>query len=162
MVGVSRVVIEESAEELKALMHQQSVAWCQERIQLLYWLKSGQAESVTEAAELLGRGRITLQRWLKKYEKDGIEGILTKEKPPGPACQIPQAAQVALQERLATPMGFGSYDEIQDWLKTEYQHEISYNGIHRHVHYRLGAKLKQPRPVSTEQDPAKVAFFKTS
>jgi hypothetical protein len=29
MVGVSRVVIKESAAELKALMHQQSVAWCQ-------------------------------------------------------------------------------------------------------------------------------------
>jgi transposase len=162
MVGVSRVVIQEDADELKELMHQQTIAWCKERVQMLYLLQSGQAASVTQAAELLGRGRITLQRWLSKYAEGGIKLLLTKEAHLGRACQIPAGAQAALIERLATPTGFGGYGEIQDWLKSEYQHEISYKGIHKHVRYTLGAKPKRPRPVSTAQDPSQVAFFKTT
>jgi transposase len=162
MVGVSRVVIKESSEDLKELMHQQDLAWCKERLQMLYLLKSGQAESVTHAATILGRGRVTLQRWLIKYAVDGVLGLLRKEPHLGRVCQIPAEAQAALVERLATPTGFGSYGEIQDWLKSEYQHDISYEGIHKHVRYGLQAKLKRPRPVSTDQDPAKVAFFKTT
>jgi transposase len=162
MAGVSRVVIAESAEALKALMRQQALAWSKERVQMLYLLQSGQAESVTHAAELLGRGRITLQRWLAAYAEGGMVQLLVKSSPPGRGCQIPAAAQAALVERLATPLGFGSYGEIQDWLKTDYQHEISYKGIHKHVRYGLGAKPKRPRPVSTAQDPVKAAFFKTT
>jgi transposase len=162
MVGVCRVKITESAEELKELMHHQPRTWSKERVQMLYLLQSGQAESVTHAAALLGRGRITLQRWLAAYAEGGMVRLLVKHSPPGRGCQIPAAAQAALVERLATPLGFGSYGEIQDWLKTDYQHEMSYKGVHKHVRYGLGAKPKRPRPVSTAQDPAKVAFFKTT
>lgn len=162
MVGVSRVVIQEDAAELKELMHQQTIAWCKERVQMLYLLQSGQAESVTAAAKLLGRGRITLQRWLSKYTEGGIKMLLSQEAHLGRACQIPAAAQAGLIERLATPTGFGGYGEIQDWLRTEYQHEISYKGIYKHVRYGLGAKPKRARPVSIAQDPVKVAFFKTT
>ena len=162
MAGVSRVVIEESVEELKELMHQQTTGWAKERVQMLYLLQTGQAESISHAAELLGRGRITLQRWLDKYAQGKMAQLLTKQTPPGRVCQIPAAAQVALIEQLANPIGFGSYGEIQEWLKARYQHEISYKGIHKHVRYQLQAKPKRPRPVSTEQDPAQVDFFKTT
>ncbi|KAM3096537.1 transposase [Phormidesmis sp. 146-12] len=143
-------------------MHTQCHARSKERIQLLYLLQSGQAKSVTHAAELLGRGRITLQRWLSKYDHGGMEELLTREVPIGRTCQIPEAAQAVLIERLSSPVGFSSYGEIQEWLKTEYDHEITYEGIHKHVCYRLGAKPKRPRPISTEQDPQKVDFFKRS
>jgi transposase len=160
MAGVSRVVIAESAAELQQLMHQQSRVWSKERLQLLYLLQSGQAASVTHAAELLGRGRITLQRWLRKYEMGGLVGLLTKDSPPGRTCQIPAAAQAALVEKLATPNSFGGYGAIQDWLKTEYQHEISYTGIHKHVRYGLQTDPKRPHPVNLSQDPAQGASSK--
>lgn len=160
MAGVSRVEIKESAEELKALMHEQTRASSKERIQMLYLLKSGQAESIKQAAELLGRGRITLQRWMQKYEAGNIVGLLNQKPRPGAPCQIPPQAQAELVEKLANPTGFASYGEIQEWLKTEHQHEISYSGVHKHVHYRLEATPKRPRPVSRDQDPVKVSFFK--
>lgn len=162
MVGVSRVVIEESVDDLKTLMHQQVTSGDKERVQLLYLLKSKQAESVTHAAALLGRGRVTVQRWLLRYEGDGIAGLLHRLPRIGQKCRIPEAAQAELIEKLSTPTGFGGYGEIQDWLKQDYNHDISYAGIHSHVSYRLKAKPKRPRPVSTDQDPQKVAFFKTS
>jgi uncharacterized protein YbcC (UPF0753/DUF2309 family) len=75
MVGVCRVKITESAEELKELMHQQPHAWGKERVQMLYLLQSRQAESVIQTAKLLGRGRITLQRWLAAYAEGGWFGF---------------------------------------------------------------------------------------
>jgi len=161
MVGVSRVMIQETVEELKALMHQQHQVGDKERIQLLDLLQSKQARSVSHAAEILGRGRVTLQRWLAKYESKGIIGLLHREPHLGQECHIPEAAQAALKARLATPEGFESYRAIQNWLEQEYDHEMSYTGVHGYVRYRLKAKLKRPRPVSAEQDPQTVAFFKT-
>ncbi|NJO80490.1 MAG: helix-turn-helix domain-containing protein [Cyanobacteria bacterium RM1_2_2] len=160
MVGVSRVMIQETVEELKALMHQQHQVGDKERIQLLYLLQSKQARSVSHAAEILGRGRVTLQRWLAKYESKGITGLLHREPHLGQECHIPEAAQAALKARLATPEGFESYRAIQNWLEQEYNHEMSYTGVHGYVRYRLKAKLKRPRPVSAEQDPQTVAFLK--
>lgn len=139
-------------------MHQQVRAGDKERIQLLYLLKSGHAESVSHAAEILGRGRVTLQRWLAKYEENGIDGLLYRQPRVGRLCQIPQTAQQQLVERLKSSEGFESYGEIQQWLEQQYNHQISYKGIHKHVRYRLNAKPKRPRPVSTQQDPKQVFF----
>jgi transposase len=158
MAGVRRVVIEEGVEDLKALMRQQTQVGDKERVQLLYLLKSGQAQTVTQAADILGRGRATLQRWLAKYQDGGISGLLERHLPPGQVCQIPQAAQAELEQRLSSTQGFGSYKEIQTWLEQEYDHIMSYQGVHNHVRYRLGAKLKRPRPQSSEQDPKQVFF----
>lgn len=158
MAGVSRVVIEETVEDLKTLMRQQTQVGDKERIQLLYLLKSGQAQTVTQAAQLLGRGRATLQRWLAKYQAGGIDGLLERKFPPGQVCQIPQAAQAELNERLACPQGFSSYSAIQIWLEQEHGHIMSYQGVHGHVRYRLGAKLKRPRPQSSQQDTQQVFF----
>lgn len=162
MVGVTQVIIHESVEALKVLMHQQVRSEDKERIQLLYLLKSRQAESVTQAAKLLGRGRVTAQRWLSSYGANGIPGLLHRLPRTGRTCGIPKPAQAELIEKLSTPTGFAGYGEIQDWLKQAYNHDISYKGVHRHVRYRLNAKPKRPRPISTDQDPQKVAFFKTS
>jgi transposase len=124
----------------------------------LYLLKSGQAQTIIQAAEMLGRGRATLQRWLSKYQAGGIEGLLERHFPPRQACHIPLEAQEKLLQRLSTPQGFGSYKEIQIWLEQEYGHLMSYQGVHSHVRYRLGAKLKRPRPQSSKQDPEQVFF----
>jgi putative transposase len=158
MAGVRRVVIQEAETDLKALMRQQKQVGDKERIQLLYLLKSGQAQTITQAAELLGRGRATLQRWLAKYQAGGIAALLERHLPPGQECHIPPDAQAELQHRLSSTQGFGSYKEIQTWLEQEYGHRMSYQGVHNHVRYRLGAKLKRPRPQSSQQDPNQVFF----
>lgn len=41
-----------------------------ERLQMLYWLKSGKVTTRQASAERLGRDEATITRWLKKY-KDG-------------------------------------------------------------------------------------------
>ncbi|NER07410.1 MAG: hypothetical protein F6K17_35020 [Okeania sp. SIO3C4] len=65
----------------------------------------------------------------------------------------------ALKERLNSPEGFSSYGAIVEWLKQEHGLEVKYGTVYQWVRYRLGAKLKVPRPQSNQQDAAAVETF---
>jgi transposase len=160
MVGVCVLDIAESSEILKSLMHSQTEPINLERLQLLYLLKTHQAESVTHAATLIGRDRTTVQRWVGKYRQGGLNTLLAPRTGQGRKSQISKTASAALQQRLQAENGFKNYGEIQQWLATEYEVSASYAVVHKHVRYQLGAKLKVPRPVSAEQDQQAVMLFK--
>jgi len=63
-----QIEISESQQELEKALKHATTASSKERLQMLYWLKSGQVNS-RQVAEL-GRNQATITRWLKKY-KDG-------------------------------------------------------------------------------------------
>jgi len=65
-----QIEISESQQELEKALKHATTASSKERLQMLYWLKSGQVNSRQAVAELLGRNQATITRWLKKY-KDG-------------------------------------------------------------------------------------------
>jgi transposase-like protein len=77
MCGVVKIDITESVETLKTLLIQQKTAFGKERIQALYLLKSRQAETVQHLAVILGRNRVTVQRWLRQYRVGGLPKLLT-------------------------------------------------------------------------------------
>jgi transposase len=158
MVGVSKIEIKESSEQLKELMHLQTSTQAKERLQVLYLLKSLQAQDITAAARLVGRDRVTVQRWMLKYKAGGIVGLIEEHSRSGRPRSIPEAVSQALEAELSKREGFKSYVEIQEWLKREHDLEIEYRTVHLHVRYRLGAKLKEPRPLSVDQDEPEVFF----
>lgn len=160
MVGISKIEIQESSEQLKTLMHLQTSAMAKERLQVLYLLRSLQAKDITEAARLVGRDRTTVQRWMQKYKSGGIEKLIAERTGQGRKRSISSQVSSALEEELAKREGFKSYGEIQDWLQQEHNLRVRYGTVHLHVRYRLGAKLKQPRPVSLKQDEQAVFLFK--
>jgi hypothetical protein len=56
-----------------------------------------------------------------------------------------------LETELQDPEGFESYQEVQKWLSSCYDLQVSYPTVHQWVRYRLQGKLKVPRPVSIKQ-----------
>jgi hypothetical protein len=50
MSGVVRIEIRETTEELKTLMRKEKDVWRQEKLQVLYWLKTQTVDSVLSAA----------------------------------------------------------------------------------------------------------------
>ena len=71
-----QIEILESLEELeKALKHATSGS-SKERLQMLYWLKSGQVTSRRSLAERLGRDQATITRWLRKSKDGGRSSLL--------------------------------------------------------------------------------------
>ena len=61
----------------------------QTSIQVLYWLKQKDAPSVSAIATALGKHRATVQTWLSKYRKQGIDLILEIQPSPGGVRVIP-------------------------------------------------------------------------
>ena len=95
-----------------------------------------------------------------------MSGLLEIKKAPGAKRKIhdvalPTAANyAALEEELKTGKGFSSYGAIVEWLKQEQKLDIEYATVYALVRYRLGAKLKVPRPQSHKQDEKLVSEFK--
>jgi transposase len=159
MAGVCKINITESAADLKRILREQKTASGKERVQLLYLLKSQQAESAERAASLLGRHRVTIQTWLRRYRQGGLDGLLEKKVAPGRAQSIPQWAQDALNKRLHESEGFNSYGEICQWMQTQLGISAPYKTVHKLVHYRLGASPQVARPQSVENTDERVQTY---
>jgi transposase len=160
MSGVLKIEITESQESLKELLSKQKTGKSFERLQTLYWLSSGQAQTVDELASLSGHHRTTVSRWLSKYRQGGLSNLLNIKTSPGRNRKLSWEIEKKLVEELADPEGFSSYEEVQTWLKAVGDVEMSYTGVHKLVRYRLKSKLKVPRPSHVQQKEGAVETFK--
>lgn len=118
----------------------------------MYLLKTRQVETVQHLAVLLGRGRITVQRWLRLYRDGGLSCLLEQKKSPGRTKTIPVDVRSLIKKELSDPEGFKSYEEVRTWLLAELGIEALYKVVHEVVRYKLKAKLKAPRPRSLKQN----------
>lgn len=155
-----RIEIAESVEYLEKSLNKASRVSQKEKLQMLYWIKSGLVKQHQELAQRLERNPSTISRWLQKYRQGGIGALLEVKTAPGQAPKIDGEMLKCLQARLAQPQGFKSYIEIGQWLQQEFGATLKYKTVHKTVRYRLKAKLKVPRPQSHKQDPQAVTTFK--
>ena len=75
--------ISEGIETLKAEMHKTSDVHRNQKLTMLYHLKSGYAKTRREAASLIGVHPKTVGTWLTVYETDGLEAMLHRGTPTG-------------------------------------------------------------------------------
>ena len=155
-----QVEIAESQERLEKTLKQARTASSKERLQMLYWLKSGQVSSRQHLALLLGGNQATISRWLKKYQELGLKSLLEVKSAPGKAGIVRGLALERLQQKLLETPGFSSYGQIQQWIQAELGLTIAYKTVYQLVRYELGAKLKVPRPRSLKQSPQSIPDFK--
>ena len=155
----TKIQISETEAELKRLLLQCTDGRIKEKLQALYWLKTKKLYTVTQIADLLGRHRVTVERWLNQYQKQGLEAILKRKKSPGRPRAIPPEIVAQLQEELKEPEGFSSYQEVQQWLKVFYDLDIKYRTVHELVRYQLKSKLKVPNPVNIKQNQMETEEF---
>jgi transposase len=154
------VEIHESAEYLEKSLRNARTGSQKEKLQMLWWLKSGQVKQHQEVAQRLGRNPSTITRWLQRYRQGGIQALLTIQKSPGRPRAIDEAMLGQLQARLSQPEGFKSYGEIEQWVQRELGKSVKYKTVHKTVRYDLKAKLKVPRPQSIKQEPQAIERFK--
>jgi len=138
--------ITESADALKALFKQARQPAKQSRLHALYLLASGQAASRQEVATLLGVDRNTVGRWLTTYADGGLAALLAIYVPAGKRKPLTPAQLQTLQHALEQPTGFASFGAVQQWIADAFGVQLSYNATRKLVRYKLGAKLKVPRP----------------
>jgi transposase len=138
--------IYESADELKQRLTRERQPAKHQRLHALYLLASGQARFRSEIAQILGVDRNTIARWLDQYAEGGLVTLLQIYVPAGKRKPLTADQLAQLQQRLATPLGFGSYDEARQWIADTFGVTLSYNATHKLLRYKLGAKLKVARP----------------
>ena len=155
-----KIEITESADYLEKTLKQTRSASQKERLQMLWWFKIGQVRSHHELAQRLARDPSTITRWLQKYRLQGLAGLLKMKKPPGQEPKIKGEVLESLKTQLNSSAGFASYGEIVSWLNDNYGLDVSYRMVHYLVRYKLGCKLKVPRPCSVKQDPQAIETFK--
>ena len=71
--------------------------------------------------------------------------MLVRRYPPGRVPLLSQAQLHALQTELDKPSGFSSYGQIQQFIASTYQVEMSYKAVYSLIHDKWQAKLKVPR-----------------
>lgn len=160
MAGVLKIEIVESANNLHQKLQEATRPVQRSKIQILWWLKTNKAKSVTELSEWSGYHRTCISRWLSRYRREGLSAMLAIKKSTGRPSVMTREIKNKLVSKLNTEEGFSSYKEIQVWLAKECQLNLEYKTVHKIVRYDLKAKLKRPRPVSVKQEKGAVETFK--
>lgn len=154
------IEIAESEEKLKKLLQTSNLGNQKEKLQMLWWIKSGQVKEQQEIGLRLAKDTSTVTRWLQRYRSGGLSELLKIKKAPGAKPKIPDAVIAGLEQELKNEVGFSSYGAIVEWLKKEYELDVEYGTVYALVRYKLGAKLKVPRPQSYKQEQELVSEFK--
>ena len=71
--------ISESAQYLSKSLKKARTAFEKERLQMLWWIKTGQVSQHKELSQRLGRDNSTVTRWLQRYRQGGLENLLLKK-----------------------------------------------------------------------------------
>lgn len=144
-------IITEDVENLKQRLQRAHDGRKRPRLQMLYLLASGQAQTRQDVAQLLGIHRNTIGHWLAIYEAGGLAALLDVYRPPGKAISLPPEVLAALEQVLRQPTGFASYEALRQWVKRTHHLEVNYHTLYTIVRKRFKAKLKVPRPSHTKK-----------
>jgi transposase len=144
-------VIIEDAELLKQRLQREHDGRKKPRLQTLYLLARGQAQTRQAVAQLLGVQRNTIGHWLDIYAAGGLETLLTLYMPAGKPLSLPPDVLASLEQALRQPAGFASYEALRQWVQATHPREVNYHTLYTIVRTRFKTKLKVPRPSHTKK-----------
>jgi len=142
--------IVERATELKQRLQHERNGHTKSRIQMLYLLASKQAQTRQDVAHLLGVSRNTIGRWLARYQAGGLTALLDIYVPPGKRPSLAPDVLTSIEQALQRPAGFGSYEELRQWVERTHHVPVKYKTLYTLVRTRFKAKLKVARPSHTK------------
>ena len=70
-----KLEIKEDVEYLEKSLRQTRLGSQKEKLQMLWWLKSGQVKQQQELGQRLGRDTSTISRWLQHYRRGGLSAL---------------------------------------------------------------------------------------
>lgn len=122
-------------------------------------------QSCREIARLFGEDASTVQRWVRRFEERGLEGLREGERPGRPRqLDDGQWRQVAADLRRS-PRAFGLAANLWDGpllaehLRRRFGIKLGVRQCQR-LFRQLGFRLRKPRPQVAQSDPVKVAAVK--
>jgi len=152
-------------DELRRLARSAPKARMRLRLQAVVLARQGRTSM--EIARAFDAGRRSVQEWIERYNKDGVEGLKHR-----PGQGRPWKLSVPERERLCARLESGPREDdsvctlrgrdLQRILQKEFGKLYHLNGVYSLLH-RLGYSSLMPRPQHRHADPlAQEAFKKNS
>ena len=122
-------------------------------------------QSCREVARLFGEDATTVQRWVKRFEQGGLEGLREGERPGRPRVLDTSQWRKLQVDLRRTPREFGFQANLWDGpllsehLRRNYQVKLGVRQCQR-MFRQMGFRLRKPRPQVAQSDPVKVAAVK--
>lgn len=118
-----------------------------------------------QVADLFGEDRRTVQRWVKRFETRGLDGLREGERPGRPATLDAKQWAKLGRELRRSPREFGHATHLWDGkllaehLRQRYDTLLGVRQCQR-IFKQMGFRLRKPRPQVAQSDPAKAMAFK--
>jgi transposase len=131
------------------------------RLQMLYILASGQAQTRHDVAQLLGVHRNTIGHWSAIYETGGLEALLAVYMPAGKPISLSPDVLAAIEQALQEPAGFAYWEALRQWVQQTHHVEVPYHTLYTIARTRFRSKLKVSR-LSHTKNPDAIAEFQAT
>jgi transposase len=121
--------------------------------------------SCREVAELFGENGTTVQRWVNRFEKGGLDALREGERAGRPRTLDAKDWRRLQGDLRKTPRDFGLRATLWDGpvlaehLRQRYRMELGVRQCQR-LFRQMGFRLRKPRPQVAQSDPLKVAAVK--
>lgn len=160
--------LEIANREVMRIAIQQEIARSDEsrydhRLHGLLLITGGQ--SCQQVAELFDEDRRTIQRWIKRFESHGLDGLREGERPGRPASLDARQWAALGRDLRRSPQAFGHTGHLWDGkllaehLRQRYGVSLGVRQCQR-IFGQMGFRLRKPRPQVAQSDPVKVAAVK--
>jgi transposase len=122
-------------------------------------------QSCRGVAELFGEDATTVQRWVRRFEEHGFEGLRDGERSGRPRLLVERQWRQLQRDLRRDPEQFGHAQGLWDGrllsshLKKHYGIDLGVRQCQRMFH-QMGFRLRKPRPQVAQADPIRVAAVK--
>jgi transposase len=162
--GTMRKLQIEDAEVMRIAL-QQEIARSEEsrydhRLHGLLLVSAGQ--SCRQVAELFGENGTTVQRWVRRFERGGLQALQEGERSGRPATLDAGQWRKLQGDLRKTPRDFATLWDgpvLSEHLRRHYRVDLGVRQCQR-LFRRMGFRLRKPRPQVARADPLKVAEVK--
>lgn len=160
--------LEIAESEVMRIAIQQEIARSDEsrydhRLHGLLLITGGQ--TCQQVADLFGEDRRTVQRWVKRFESHGLEGMREGERSGRPATLDAKQWAALGRDLRRAPQDFGHSGHLWDGkmlsehLRKRYDITLGVRQCQR-IFGQMGFRLRKPRPQVAQSDPIRVAAVK--
>lgn len=160
----SNLIIQESIKTLKKTLSKQTKPKNVDRVRSLILIKEGRLSTRKEISDVLGYNIRTMEVWLAKYKKGGMENMLIPVTLKRKSRIFTKEMHNSLESIVTdSDKGFRSYKEAEQWINEEFKVSIGYHSVRWYLIRHFGTKLKSPRKSHVNKDKdAAASFLKTT
>lgn len=155
------VKVKESLSELQSLRKRENNHRKKLRIQCLILLKEKKVKTREELSIQMGVGVSSLFRWIKVYNKFGLEAMLKISNGGARRKSITKEVHQGLEAKLQdSKYPLQGYKDAALWVFENYGIEYKYNTLRTYMKRNFGTKLKTPRKSHYKKEEQAIEAFK--